>query len=159
IERITERKLEDAQAGHDLGGRRRFGWRVEHIPIPGEDKPERIFHKVAAEATAIHDATLAVPQGVTLGQLERQWDAAGLTTSTGSPWTAREVGRVLRRARNAGLLEHRGEIIGKGNWPRIVKEDQWRRCVAVLDDPARRTTPGPGRQWLGSGLYLCGICG
>jgi hypothetical protein len=31
--------------------------------------------------------------------------------------------------------------------------------VALLSDPARRTSPGNRARWLGSGIYICGGCG
>jgi hypothetical protein len=89
----------------------------------------------------------------------RDLNARGATTSTGAPWRDDAVRGVLLRARNAGLMEHRGKVIGKATWPAIIPEPEWRAVVARLTSPARRTTPGSGRRWLGSGLYACGVCG
>ncbi len=36
-----------------------------------------------------------------------------------------------------------------------MPEGEWRALQAFLNDPTRRTTPGPERRWLGSGLYRC----
>ena len=55
-------------------------------------------------------------------------------------------------------MEHQGEMVGAAEWPAIVPEEQWRAVRAVLADPARTTTTGPARKWLGSGLYRCGVC-
>jgi len=53
-------------------------------------------------------------------------------------------------------MEHQGQIIGKAEWPAIVSETTWRALVDKLAEPRRRTNgDGPGRKWLGSGLYRC----
>lgn len=65
---------------------------------------------------------------------------------------------MLRRHRNAGVLVHRRQEAGPGNWPAPLDEATWRSLVAFLDDPSRRTTPGNERKYLGSGLYVCGVC-
>jgi site-specific DNA recombinase len=145
-ERIMAAKAEAIAEGRDLGGRRRFGW-------------DAGLHLIPAEASTIALGTRQIIAGVSLGAVTREWNAAGVKTSTGKPWRTREVSRVLRRARNAGLLEHHGQVAGPGTWPAIVTEAEWRACKAILEDPARRTSPGPERRWLLSGIALCGICG
>jgi hypothetical protein len=41
-------------------------------------------------------------------------------------------------------------------WQPIVDRDQWEAVRAILNNPDRRTSPGPTPKWLGSHLYLCG---
>lgn len=147
IERIDAQKAEAAAEGRWLGGTRPFGF-----------KKDGTRHK-KAEAAAITEATEAVLAGTSLAGIAREWNARGLErTRGGGEWDAREVRRVLLRPRNAGLMLWRGEIVGKASWDPIVKEQKWRALVRLLEDPARRTTPGPERRWLGSGLYVCGVC-
>lgn len=152
-ERVTEQKLEAASLGLWLGGPIPFGWR--------KDKGSGEMELHPAESGAVRQATLDMLSHASLHSIARQWNAAGLTTSRGhNKFTPQEVRAVLLRARNAGLHVHKGEMTGvRGNWPRIVTEDQWRACRAVLTDPARRSSPGNERRWLGSGLYRCGTCG
>lgn len=152
-------KRQAALKGEWRGGRRPFGYE------PGGMRLE------PDEAQALADGTRAVIGGMTLAALARQWNEAGILTSTGGQWEARQLGRTLTRARNAALIEHwtkadpeRGtprqqEIIGPAKWPAVVSEAEWRQVRAVLEDPVRRTTPGPARRWLLSGIALCGICG
>lgn len=147
IERARRAKLQAATAGRWKGGRRPFGFAADGITIE------------PAEAVAIAAGADALLAGVSLYGLTRQWNEAGLRTSTGGQWHAREVRRAMLRPRNAGLMEHRGEVIGRAEWPAILPEDRWRAVVSLLTDPARRTSPGPQRRWLGSGLYRCGVCG
>jgi site-specific DNA recombinase len=153
IERITAAKLEARMAGEWLGGRRPFGYEKDGVtPRP-------------AEAQAVADATRAVVQaGLPVGAVARQWNQQGLRTSAGGRWAPTEASRVLRRARNAGLAEHdardgRGpQVTGPACWPAIVAEAEWSACKAILENPARRTSPGWDRRHLGSGVYLCGVC-
>jgi site-specific DNA recombinase len=146
-ERHQAAKRQQAARGEWRGGRRPFGYEPDGVRV----RP--------AEAGAIAAGTRDVIAGCALGAVARQWNAAGLATSAGGRWDSREAGRVLRRARNAGLIEHDGDIIGPAAWPAIVTEPEWRQVRAVLEDPSRRTTPGPARRWLLSGIAVCGICG
>lgn len=73
-------------------------------------------------------------------------------------WRPAETRRMLLRPRNAGFIDHMGEIAGRAAWAPIVSEDKWRACKTILENPARRTTTGNARVWLGSGLYRC-YCG
>ena len=66
---------------------------------------------------------------------------------------------VLMRPRNSAQLVYRGEVTGAAPWPAIVSEEQRLRVVQILSDPARRTSPGNTVKWLGSMLYVCGVCG
>jgi DNA invertase Pin-like site-specific DNA recombinase len=114
-----------------------------------------------SEFNRIREAAESVLTGASLRAIAAEWNAMKppVATSTGGDWEGPEVGSMLRRPRNAGILVHRGEEAGPGNWPAPLDEPTWRSLVALLNDPARRTTPGNERKYLGSGLYQCGACG
>jgi site-specific DNA recombinase len=64
--------------------------------------------------------------------------------------------------RLAGLRAHHGKIVGKGQWPAILDETTYEAMRAVLEDPKRRPAGqrmGRVPTTLGTGLYLCGVCG
>lgn len=147
VERMQRAKLRSATAGKWKGGRRPFGYADDGITI------------VEPEAQAIREATAAVLAGASILGLAREWRAQGLRTTTGKAWDGTGVRRTLLRPRNAGLMEHRGEIVGNAEWPALVHEEEWRAVVRILTDEQRRTSPGSAPRWLGSGLYRCGICG
>ncbi|MFG2729487.1 recombinase family protein [Streptomyces canus] len=125
-----------------------------------------------SEAWWLRDAIERVARGESVRSVLHAWYAAGVRTParrkrlpdgtrtepTPGEWTPTTLLKLLRRPRNAGLMEVGGEITGKGAWPALVDEETWRVCEAVLKNPARRTSPGPSRKFLGGSLYLCGIC-
>jgi DNA invertase Pin-like site-specific DNA recombinase len=147
IERQQAAKLQAATAGRWKGGRRPFGYKADGVTVR------------ESEAAEIKRATDDLLAGMSLHAIARDWNARGITTSTGGPWKASEVRKLLARPRNAGLMEHRGEVIGPAEWPAIVEEELWRAVRALVSDESRRTTPGNARRWLGGGLYRCGVCG
>jgi site-specific DNA recombinase len=167
-ERIMAQKDEAAGAGLWLGGRRPFGWETEPDPVDEEGNPRLdedgdplngVLRLVPAEADALRKAHDDVLAGVTLAAVARQWNQAGLTGTSGGKWTGVEVRRVLLRPRNAGLQLHRGEVAGAAEAPAIVLEGTWRAVRDLLADPGRKTTTGPERVHLLSGLAVCGVCG
>jgi site-specific DNA recombinase len=151
LEQMSDRrkagKARAATAGEWKGGRRPFGYASNGVTV------------IPAEAEAIAAASADILVGVSLAAVTRRWNNGGVRTSTGGRWMPREVSRVLRRPRNAGLMEHREQVIGEAEWDAIVDETTWRGVCAVLGDPQRRTSPGPGRRWLLSGIAICGVCG
>lgn len=147
IERQQRAKLQSATDGRWKGGRRPFGYADDGVSVVDE------------EAAIVLAAANAVVAGASLNSLATQLNAAGIPTSTGRPWRQDGVRKVLLRPRNAGLMEHQGQVIGPAVWPAIVPEDTWRAVVAVLSDPARRLNWSTARVRPGGGLYVDGVCG
>jgi DNA invertase Pin-like site-specific DNA recombinase len=167
-ERVIAAKDEAAAAGLWLGGRRPLGWETDPAPLDEDGEPlldedgdplKGVLRLVPAEADAIRQACADVLAGGSANGSARKWNAAGITGTSGAKWTGNEVRRVLQRPRNAGLMEHRGQVTGRASWPEIVDEPTWRAVCAVLADPRRRTSPGPERRHLLSGIARCGNCG
>ncbi|MDM4720141.1 recombinase family protein [Micromonospora sp. WMMA1363] len=146
-ERVQRQKDQAAAAGLWKGGRRPYGYEDDGMTVR------------ESEAAVIDTGTDAVIAGGSLRGLAAEWNRGGLVTSTGKPWRQDTVRKVLIRPRNAGLMEHRGQVIGPASWPAIVDEDRWRACVAILEDPGRRTQWSSARRWLLSGIALCDVCG
>ncbi|MBO0879442.1 MAG: recombinase family protein [Mycobacterium sp.] len=90
-----------------------------------------------------------------------------LASRSGRAWNPTSVIAILRNPRYAGWSMLAGEIVrdstGKpvrGQWEPIVSDSVWLEVQRRLDDPARKTNrAGTERRHLGSGLFLCGICG
>ncbi|MFD4740978.1 recombinase family protein [Streptomyces virginiae] len=152
VERMVERQKrardQMAQMGRHFGGRRPFGWEVDGMT------------PVDVEMECIREAAKSILAGASLHSIRRGWAERGVLTSTGGEWAASEIRKMLLRPRNAGIVVHRGEEVGTAQWPAALDEPTWRSVVATLTDPARKTGPlGNARVALGSGLYLCGVCG
>ena len=94
-------------------------------------------------APLVKQAYADVLAGASLSGICRQWNADGVRTLTGKPWTAETLTKFIRKPRNAGLRAYKGEIVGKGTWPPLVDESIWRAAQAVLDAPGRAPDAKP----------------
>jgi len=159
IERMRSAKDQAAGNGHSLGGPRPFGYAADPVTEKGRTILRLTGELEPAEAKAIREACAAVLAGVSLRSVARDWNARGILTTTGAKWRSQSVRYTLCRPRNAGLMEHRGEVVGEASWPAIIDANTWRAVVGVLTDPARRDNPGGGPKWLLSGIATCEVCG
>lgn len=131
-ERIGERtrraKQQAREEGRWHGGWRPFGFQADGL-TPDD-----------AEGAIIAEVAAAIVAGRSVISRVRDLNRRGILTSTGKQWSSRSLVRVLRRPHPA------------------VPEGTHLAVCALLDDPDRRTTPGPERRWLLSGLARCGVC-
>jgi Recombinase len=114
-------------------------------------------HLRPGEAAAIAAASEAIVAGASLRSVVRELNEAGYRTAWEREGTSVAVRDMLRRPRNAGLTSY-GRRLSPATWPAIIPEATW-RAVSTLSNPERRTSPGNKVKWLGSGLYVCGVCG
>ena len=151
-----------AQQGRRSGGRRPFGYEPDGVTIRD------------VEAEVIVRAYDDVLAGVSLAQIARDWNAAGLHTPQSTraggescwiPSTARDV---LMNPRNAGLRgygpapEHgrrKWTDLYPAEWPGLISEGTWRATVDLLSDPDRFTARHRRARFLLTGVALCGVCG
>jgi DNA invertase Pin-like site-specific DNA recombinase len=156
-ERMTMAKRRRAAEGKYRGGPRPYGFEKDGVTIR------------ESEAAEIRLAADMLLDGETLSAIGRDMRSRGVvgTGKTNSRTAGRETDglmrimqlrQILMRARNAGLVESGGEIIGKAVWEPIIPEEKWRAVCAILSDPSRRTSPGPAPKHLGSGIFWCGEC-
>nr|WP_232523145.1 recombinase family protein [Nocardioides sp. MAH-18] len=147
IDRQRRAKRRAATEGTWKGGRRPFGYNADGVTVRD------------SEADAIREAADRVLAGDSLAAIAREWNRRGITTTTGKEWRPDGPRRILLRPRNAGFMEHQGEIIGEAEWPPVIEPEKWRAVTRLLTNPARRTAPSSsGVRWLGSGLYRCWAC-
>jgi DNA invertase Pin-like site-specific DNA recombinase len=148
IERQKRAKEQAALNGKYRGGRRSFGYESDGLTMRQE------------EAAAIRKAAEAVLSGVSLRQVARDWNVAGLRTSFGgNEFNSREVRKILLRPRNAGHVLHEGKRVGTGKWETIVDVDTFAALEDLLRNPARAVHVSIERKYQGSGVYVCGKCG
>lgn len=150
-------KADAASRGAWSGGQRIYGY--EFVPLSERKPGDSALRVVSSEAEVVQDAARRVLAGESLRSIARALNKAARTTTTGKPWSGSALRKVLVRPATAGLRGSAGEVIGRGQWEPLLDEDQWRGVVALVTDPARRTTDRYARTYLGSGLYVCAVCG
>lgn len=146
---IARRVKREAQAAAEQGvprwSTRPFGYERDGTLVPAE----------AAELRAIYADVIG---GRSLAKIALDLNTRGIPKpGRGERWQSATIGFLVRGARNAGLREYRGKVVGPGNWVGIVDEDTWRQAVAALD--ARRVGHRQAPRSLLGGLVRCAECG
>lgn len=147
--RVADARQRNAADGKFGGGRRPFGFERDGVTVRQAE---------AAEIAAAADAVLA---GVSLREVTAGLRQREVPTVTGARWQTSTVRDMLLSARIAGLKTYKGQETGPAEWPAIIPEPQWRGVCAILQDPARRTSPkrtSPAPRHLLSLIARCGVC-
>lgn len=145
-ERIRRAMQQSAEAGRFTGGAYPYGW------TRGDDGVPTIEPRAARVVREAADRLLA---GASLGSIVADLNRRDEPTATGGTWNYTSLRQVLSRARNAGLSELHGEIVGPSTFPAILTEDQWRAILAVFADPTRRRSQSNRVRHLLAGLARC----
>lgn len=74
-------------------------------------------------------------------------------------WRQWRVRKIALNPTYAGLRAWNGEVVADGIWPPLISKGDHYTMVARLTDPARRTQRESNIKYLGSGLYVCSVCG
>lgn len=163
--RIRRRLTTLRSNGVPHAGARSFGFagKVRSPRRTGEARRERgeraevPAEVVQRERVAIAQGTDAVLAGVAFATIAKEWNEAGLRTASGGRWTAVLVRQVLTRPRNAGLVEHHGQIVGRMPGEPIVDPADFERLRALV--AGRRRGRPAGQRYTASGVLRCGLCG
>jgi DNA invertase Pin-like site-specific DNA recombinase len=145
-ERQRRANAQKADAGRWQTGNRTFGYTMTGEPLE-------------PEATAVRTAAADVLTGKSISQVAREWNAKGLNGTRGRPWNAPSVRRALVNPRYAALKVHQGKVVGPGKWEPLIDPDTHRGLVAFLSDPSRIICTSFEKKYMGSGVYVCGVCG
>lgn len=146
-ERVREKLLDRALSGRTAGGGPRpFGFELDRETIR------------TSEARWIAEAIRMILAGGSLSSVRRAFEEGGVRPIKSERWANQSLRAMLLRPRNAGLVQHRGEVVATAVWSPIVSEPEWRAAAAILRDPKRRAAPSTSLRWQGSGCYLCGVC-
>lgn len=114
------------------------------------------------EAPVMKAAFEAVRLGARYADLARDLTDKGFTTTRGARWDGSRLSRTMRQPLYAGLIEYKGEPVGRGQWEPLVVEEEWRAILARSESaPALRGPQAPGGrvQSLLGGILKCGECG
>ncbi|MGD0749200.1 MAG: recombinase family protein [Acidimicrobiales bacterium] len=160
-ELISRRMLQKAEAGQWHGGPRPFGYGQP----PVDDSPEAKRASIAtyneineAEATLLKQAAEKILNEGSLRSIAKDWRARGIKSTRGGNITESMIARTLTKPRIAGLIEHKGEVLGEAQWPAILDAPTWESVKTILTNPARRTTRA-NKDYILRGVLKCGRCG
>lgn len=146
--RIRRKKEELAAAGLPVtGGRRPFGYTRDQLEL--EHTEADIVRELAARFLA----------GESVKSLTEWVEATGVPTSAGGQWRTTTIRQILTSPRIAGLVEHRGEVVGPAKWPAIISVDNHRRICSTFAARKRSGHRTPQSYLLTGGLIRCGKCG
>jgi site-specific DNA recombinase len=109
---------------------------------------------VEAEAELIRRGATWILEGASLLEVARRFDASGVAPVLARRWTPASIRGMYKRGRLAGFVVHRGEVVGKGDFPAIVDEAMWRSVRDKLAGRASGRLQAPRRHVL-SGLVFC----
>ncbi|OAP24491.1 MULTISPECIES: recombinase family protein [Amycolatopsis] len=130
----------------------------EALDEDGNDTREQVpAELVERERAALRSGTEAILAKVTQETVAEEWNAGGLRTVTGGLFSPAQVRDVLLRPRNAGLIEHDGEIVGRMRGEPIVDPDDFTRLRTLFAGRTRGRQPG--NTYVGSGIATCPKCG
>jgi len=152
VERKSARQIRAAAQRADRG-RPPSGVRLTGYTLAGEVVPD--------EATVVRSIYTRFSAGDSLRGITVWLTDQGVQTRHGKAWSPSSVRTILINPRYAGRAIYCGQVTGKsGQWEAIVSEATFDGVHARLTDPRRITNRvGTDRKHLGSGLYLCGVCG
>lgn len=144
-DRMLDVRRREALAGIPrIAGRRPFGYELD------------MSKTIPTEAKLIREAARRVLAGESVWSICKDWNDRKVATVTGRPWTVTTLTSILRSGRIAGLREHRGDVVGKGQWPHIIQPEQRDRLVAAL--APKRDAGSRARSYPLVGILRCGRC-
>lgn len=132
------------------GGKPNWSVAFGYTPTPDGPVPDPVTAPLVKRAYA------AILAGASLADVCALLNDAGAKTTTGRAWRPDTLSPFLRKARNAGLREYKGELVGKASWAPLVDEPTWRATQAVLDAPGRSPGRKSVRRHLLTGVLQCG---
>jgi len=84
--------------------------------------------------------------------------SSGIRRPKGRLWDTNRLRELLTSPRVAGLRQNGDELV-EADWPAIIPRDEWEQLRAILGDAPTAKGPKEPRAYLGSGTYICDLCG
>lgn len=178
-EKISERIRRDVEANAQKGmphGVVTYGYRREYeVDASGRRRivaqvPDEEPRTVAAvdgspviytPAGIVREVTRRLLAGEAIRAVTADLNSRGVPSPRSGPrgWSPFTVRRIAANPVYAGIRVHRGLPVVAAVWPALVDPADHHALVARFSDPARRTSRDTTIRHLGSGLYVCGVCG
>lgn len=128
------------------GGRRRFGFESDHLTVrPDEAEWIRFMYGEALN-------------GSSLRSIAAKMNDEGVPCVTKGTWDSRRIRKILVNPAYSGKVIHGGQGYDSSVVPVVVDPELAAKVKSVVENPARRKSPGPARSALLSGLASCGAC-
>jgi len=143
--RVKRGKRIKAARGEPLTSHRPYGFEKDGVTIR------------ETEAVVLREMTARLLAGESKNSITIDLNKRGKQTATGGTWAPDTITQVLKRPRNAGLVEHLGEIVSEMPGTPILDPNDWRRVLAIF--AARRRGRPISEPYLCSGEIYCGLCG
>ena len=187
-ERVALARKRQARNGDYGGGVRSFGWgvdsgRVRSVCVnPKAPAMDRVYEDRPVVDMSRHNESEAAEikrwasdllSGVSMNQVLRSLAARNVPTVAMTDgrvlrrngravehdgWNSKTVWQILTSPRTSGHSVYRGQIVKRNALAPILEDDIREALIALLADPARKTSPGNTPRWLGSLIYRCGHC-
>jgi hypothetical protein len=128
-------------------------------PGPGQtkaDQPMVSANLVARERQAIRDAAKDILTGVSINEIARRWNKAGIRTAAGRKWVHVTVRETLKRSTLGGVIEHEGKPVGRLEGEPILDQRTYERLRALF--AGRKRGRVAGERYIGTGIPRCGVC-
>ncbi|WP_341974213.1 recombinase family protein [Microbacterium sp. LWO13-1.2] len=146
-QRVKAAHRQRLEEGKPISGRRPYGWKTGGLELE------------PVEADAIREGVQHVLSGGSISSLQKGWNTSSLFGPTGKPWTGGSVKKVLRRWRNAGVVEQLGEPLEvESQIEPIVSRAELEEIRLKLELQSSPTGRPLVKSWL-SGVMKCGVCG
>jgi len=130
-ERLKAMNRHQAAKGRRVGGRRAFGYETDGRTV--RESEAAVWRELAERVLA----------GEPIRGLTVELNSRGVLTAGGSRWSQRGLRDVLLNPRYRGDRTYKGEVVAPADWPPLIDRDRHLNLVALLNDPTRRTSPGP----------------
>lgn len=145
-ERLKRAFLERARKGKDAWTRRMYGFEADLQTVNKR------------EAGVIKEAAKRMLRGESLNSLTVDFNRRKIRTTNGKLWSGSHLRALLRNPRLAGLTKYRGQIVGKGAWPAILRPVDSARLRELFRDRGKQSNSANSPNIL-TGLLVCGWCG
>jgi site-specific DNA recombinase len=141
-ERLKRAFLERARKGKDAWTMRMYGYKADLRTL----NPR--------EASVIREAAKRILRGESMHSLTIDLNLRKIHTTNGKLWNGSRLRSILRN----GLSKYRGEIVGKGAWPAIIRPADSARLREIFRDRERHNNSANSPNLLNR-LLVCGRCG
>lgn len=111
------------------------------------------------QAAIIRAAATRFLGGETPYRIAQDFNERGIPAARGGDWNLTQIRRLLTNPAYISQRKHQGKIVGTGDWPAILDEATFQRCVAKFDDPSRKMNRDSAVKHLLTGIARCGVCG